>query len=59
MVSDICVPVEKAYMFVSVLDAAISFDVAIITHVVISFANVAILIDVAISVWCRYFSFSR
>ena len=37
-------------MFVSVLDAAILFDVAIITHVVISFADVAILIDIAISV---------
>ena len=59
MVSDICVPVEKAYMFVAVLDAAISFDVAIITHVVISFADVAILIDVAISVCCLYFSFNR
>ena len=56
MVTDICVPVQKAYKFVSVLDAAISFDVAIITHAVISFADVAILIDVAISVWCRYFS---
>ena len=50
MVSDICMPVEKAYLFVSVLDVAISVDVAILTHVAISFADVAILIDVTISV---------
>ena len=49
-VSDICMPVEKAYFFVSVLDVAISVDVTISSRVAISFADVAILIDVAISV---------
>ena len=63
VVFDICMPVEKptclSQFLMSLVDVAISDDVAISTHVTISFAGVAILIDVAISVCCHYFSFSR
>ena len=48
IISDICMPVEKAYLFVSVLDVAISVDAGISSPVAISFADVTILIDVAI-----------